>query len=286
MREQCSVKRQSNVYSNNVESNIESILQIFSSARTPHNIHKCHESDKKLTLCTFCTIYNVFYLPISVRVIFFLYLHRSYSDLLLTVVHFNLNHCAKNRMGKVKMSCHMQFSPHYIQRYFNTVKAKNGKKTPALYIVYWQRWQWRCGNGNDSTYKKWTVYRTSVVDYVYIHHFSCWICDLTFYRFVWIDTLCWHVYCLRSFDFSCLPFRPFYSNWHWLSSSKMHPLIFFLSLQSISYILCASRFTDWRSVMSMIECEIRRLWKKYLVSESAIEMEYDANDWTMVEKKN
>lgn len=75
-------------------------------------------------------------------------------------------------------------------------------------------------------YISWMMHRTAVDEC--IHHFSWWIFDLTFYRFVWINTLRWHVYCLRSFDFSCLPFRPFYLNWLWLSSSKMKHRCFFL----------------------------------------------------------
>lgn len=67
-------------------------------------------------------------------------------------------------------------------------------------------------------------------------------------------------------------------------------MLYHFFFNSFLHILCAclSPISLFRasmtggSVMSMIECEIRRLWKKYLVSESTIEMEYDANEWTMV----
>lgn len=183
--QQCKTSLTLSLHLNAVVSYIESHLQIFS-----RHIHKCHESDKKLTLCTFRTVCNS---CIHFGVQFLYYMMESIPP----TRAFQFRRKTKNRMGKVKMSCHMQFSPHYIQRYFNTLKAKMEEK--RIYN--------RVAAAMTALLKKMRMetlpqFRVSIISVALNVR---WL----FIGLSGLILFCWHVYCLRFFDFSCLPFRPF-----------------------------------------------------------------------------
>lgn len=95
---------------------------IFQQILQCHKRQWVEKSRKKLTLCTIAHCAN------QVQSIFTfnsMYGNNRFTQSCISI--FLLAFHAKNdkiEIAQVKISCHMQFSSHYIQQYFNTLKAK------------------------------------------------------------------------------------------------------------------------------------------------------------------
>lgn len=135
-------------------------------------------------------------------------------------------------MGKVKMSCHMQFSSHYIRRYFNvdtqSTRENERKKTNQFS---------KEASEQGKMLKNHRNFRAFIISPEFSDDFLSGMSELILF--------CWHVYCLRFSIFLVCLLDFLFERLSW-TFSLVRPNAFHLMA----------------SLKHMIEYEIRRLWRK------------------------